>query len=387
MELEFDKEIDAILRKARAPVVVAVVAPLSVHLDADAVAAFAENALPEQTRQLYTVHFADCNRCRMMLSQTILLTSEAVTADFATASNTVSAVAAETIPWYVKIFRTPNLALAMGALVLTFGGILGYLALQNRSNSTGSSVAEVRDQELSKGGPTYSGAAAANTANTVATVANTAANTTNISTAPAPVMPSTMSNTISNPTAGDVGRSDLAPGTAARPETEKTGATGSGTADPAKPASMAPPPPPADQPVVSRDERKSGEDKLKDEADTKELRLSKTDTSDRSREAPQSAKKNSGPSRASVQNNTQQEMNTQQNVAGMIAPPTKSAGGKTFENRNGVWYDTAYHGQSTKTVKRGTDAYKKLDDGLRSIADSIGGTVVVVWTDKAYRIN
>ena len=380
MELEFDKEIDAILRKARAPVVAAVVAPLSAHLDADAVAAFAENALPEKTRQLYTVHFADCGRCRTMLSQTMFLTSEAV----ATAASdvvTASAVGAA-VPWYVKIFRTPDLALAMGALVLVFSGVLGYLVIQNRSNSAGVTVSQVSDQERAKDGPYLSGAAAANS-----TVANSNANAANISTAAAPVIPSTTSNTISNPTAGDVGRSDLTPGIAARPETEKAGAPGSGTTDPAKPASISPPPPPVDQPVATRDERKAAEVKLKDEADTKELRLSKTDTSDRSREAPQAAKKNSGPSRGSVQNNAQQEMNTQQNTAGMIAPPTKTVGGKTFENRNGVWYDAAYHGESTKAVKRGTDAYKKLDSGLRSIADSIGGTVVVVWTDKAYRIN
>ena len=379
MELEFDKEIDAILRKARAPVDADVVAPLPTHLDADAVAAFAENALPEKAKQLYTVHFADCGRCRTMLSQTILLTSEAV-ATAATHVVTASAVDAA-VPWYVKIFRTPNLALAMGALVLTFSGILGYLALQNRSES-GVTVSQVTDQERTKDGPYYSGASAANAA-----VANSIANAANISTAAAPAQPSAAANTISNPTGGDVGRSDLAPGTVAQPETAKTGATGSASSDPAKPVSMAPPPAPVDQPVASRDERKAGEDKLKlkDDADAKELTLSKTEM-DRMREAPQAAKK-SGPNRASgPRNNTQQEMNTQ-SVAGIVGPPTTTAGGKTFENRNGVWYDTAYHRQSTKTVKRGTDTYRKLDDGLRSIAESIGGTVVVVWTNKAYRIN
>jgi hypothetical protein len=65
---------------------------------------------------------------------------------------------------------------------------------------------------------------------------------------------------------------------------------------------------------------------------------------------------------------------------------TRSVGGRTFQKKDGVWYDGAYHGQATINVHRGTDAYKKLDSGLRSIADSLGGTVVTVWKGKAYRI-
>ena len=101
---------------------------------------------------------------------------------------------------------------------------------------------------------------------------------------------------------------------------------------------------------------------------------------------PPSAKK-TAPNRASgprqmTQNN---DMSNNQSVAGMIAA-TRTAGGKTFENRDGAWYDSAYHGQATTNVRRGTDAYKKLDGGLRSVAESIGGTVVVVWKEKVYRI-
>jgi hypothetical protein len=61
-------------------------------------------------------------------------------------------------------------------------------------------------------------------------------------------------------------------------------------------------------------------------------------------------------------------------------------GGRTFQRKEGVWYDSNYHGQATINVSRGTDSYKKLDSGLRSIADSMSGTVVVVWKSKAYRI-
>jgi hypothetical protein len=73
-------------------------------------------------------------------------------------------------------------------------------------------------------------------------------------------------------------------------------------------------------------------------------------------------------------------------VNGRAVSSLRTAGGKKFEFRNGIWYDTAYTGQGKKDVKRGTDKFLRLDAGLRSIADQIGGTVVVVWNGQAYKI-
>lgn len=67
-------------------------------------------------------------------------------------------------------------------------------------------------------------------------------------------------------------------------------------------------------------------------------------------------------------------------------PLTRTVSGKTFNKRDGAWYDSAYRGQATVNVRRGTDEFKKLDGGLRNIAITLGGTVVVVWKEKTYRI-
>ena len=64
----------------------------------------------------------------------------------------------------------------------------------------------------------------------------------------------------------------------------------------------------------------------------------------------------------------------------------KVVGGKTFERKQGVWYDTAYQGRPTINVRRGSEEFNKLEGGLRSIANSLGGTAVIVWGAKAYRI-
>ena len=76
MELNFDKEMDALLRQAARSGEFVSTNPQS-HLDADEISAFAENALPEKTRSVYIKHFADCDRCRTILSNTILLNAEA----------------------------------------------------------------------------------------------------------------------------------------------------------------------------------------------------------------------------------------------------------------------------------------------------------------------
>jgi len=73
-------------------------------------------------------------------------------------------------------------------------------------------------------------------------------------------------------------------------------------------------------------------------------------------------------------------------VAGSVEINSRTVAGKRFERRNGVWYDSSYHGQGTKNVRRASDAYKKLDAGLRSIAGSLDGVAVIMWEGKAYRI-
>src|SRR6478672_3631883 len=138
MELEFDKEIDALLRKANRDSPAA--AGVSAHLDADEIAAFAENALPDRSRQFYVAHLADCDACRKTLSGFIAMNPEAA-ADAASVSAR-PAIAAK-LPWYKKLFATPNLAFTMSALVVMLSGVIGLLVYENQmtERSTRPSIA------------------------------------------------------------------------------------------------------------------------------------------------------------------------------------------------------------------------------------------------------
>lgn len=387
MELEFDKEIDAILRRSRGGIAVTAHGE---HLDADAVAAFAEGALPERVRPLYTRHLADCDRCRKLLSQAIAMNTAApVAADLAASS--VDAIVGGS-SWISNLFRTPSFAVAMGALVLVFGATLGYVVLRDQASGDAATVSQSQT-EMQKGGP-YAGIETnelnANS-NAAATAANTAANVSTDSpggeTLAKPQVPSS-SNGPNGVAADEIGRDDLAATRKAedRPVTERDkGFVLDGVTAQPKPEAAPPPGAAPDKTAADREQEKlkSGDYRAKEESKNEVVGGVRQDTEDRMARGnvATAKKKDAGPTRSGpVQ--SQSQINTQT----YEMPVTRTAGGKKFTNRSGAWYDTAYRGQATTNVRRGTDAYKNLDGGLRSIAETLGGTVVVVWKDKAYRI-
>jgi hypothetical protein len=374
MELEFDKEIDAILRKARGGTSAAAIA--GPHIDADAIAAFAENALPERTRLLYTEHLADCGRCRKLLSQAILTSS---TAD-ATAADSISApvIAA---PWYSRLFRMPSLAVAMGALVLTFGGVLGYLVLQNRDAVTNGIVAQRSTSAPSAPERQVADQAIAANTNASANAATTTEQSPTLEESDG--LNDTRKVTGPSPASDDSEQERAFTRNEAQKENQATDVT---SGAPSPPAAAAP----------AKPEEKKGETATvsKMQAENLPARASKDDdknkllagarTADESRarrDAPPPAAK-SGPARSGPVQMQSNQVNT--NVGEMAV--TRVVSGKTFNNRDGAWYDSTYRGQATTNVRRGTDEFKKLDAGLRSIANNLGGVVLVVWKAKAYRI-
>ncbi|MBK8466060.1 MAG: hypothetical protein IPL32_09525 [Chloracidobacterium sp.] len=385
MELEFDKEIDAILRKARPDR--GVLEPESKeHLDADVIAAFAENALPEKARLLYVGHFADCDRCRKQLSfaMQMSVTSED---SFAPA---VSKPAVETIlPWYQRLFRTPNLALGMGALVLVFGGLLGFLVLQ-RSGKSNETISQIAEPDDKRGGaisssknsdamPTPS-EVPMSVANAATMSANSASNTamarrdaeqpTSVTSAPADAAAGARSGQFQVDGASGSENTFIIDGQeAAKTQAAKKPAAAAPVTDDSASTGVA----------AERDEKKATAEALKEEdKDRTALAKRKADARSVSRDAPPPPPKLAGPMRS------QQNQSNQSNIGQMSV--TRTVSGKTFSNRNGAWYDSAYNNQPTTNIRRGTNEYKKLDGGLRNIVDSLGGIVVVVWKAKAYRI-
>jgi len=372
MELEFDKEIDALLRRAqRASPVLS-----DSHLDADEIAAFAENALPDRTRQMYVAHLADCDFCRKILSGFIAAEPEKIAVAAAAFAPAKAAPAATSVPWYVRIFRAPSLAYVAGGLVVLFTGMIGLLVYQNQLATRNAQVSQISETRSAAEPP-------AAPLSDVSANANASANT--------------ITNTASSSPIESVTKSGVAVGstnTTSQPTEEKPQIVADGLdanePQPRPPAATAPAlvakDAPREQPRADSDEKqrlvKNEDKKLAENESGNKLDTQSNNTRDMAPGAL-AARRAEGPRQAQSQINQSQvtELPRAKTLSGL-----RKAGGKKFELRDGIWYDTAYTGQSKKDYKRGTEKYIRLDAGLRAIADEIGGTVVVVWNGQAYKI-
>lgn len=361
MEPDFDKVIDALMRSSPLNGGVADRASGN-HYDADEIAAFAENTVPAAARQTYILHFADCGRCRSILSDVVSLNADAANASASSVVTTATTTAAvkTDVPWYKRLFAMPNLAYGLGGLILLFSGFIGYTVLNNMSKE-GSMVSQTSNRSMPAQYEAESSASAA--ANTDA---NAAASTVDqeerLSTA----------NAASNAASRDQytfepSKTPDADNYTRKLNQERDGATA---------AEAAPPPPPKAAPIT----RKA----ISDEETKAEAETQATDVA----AAPQPAPKDVPMfGRQSVTEKRRAEAPATAGNAAPIGTAKRSVGGKSFEQRNGVWYDAAYNGQQTTNVRRGTVQYRDLDSGLRSITDNLRGPVVVVWKDTAYRID
>ena len=377
MDVNFDKEIDAILRNSRrdGPVLVGDAAATR-HLDADEVAAFAENALPEKTRSLYMTHLADCDRCRKILSGVVVTSMEAAPA---AAPTSVITIAERDLPWYRKLFVFPNLAYVMGSFVLIFGGFLAFSVIQSSRMGESTMVSQTTESTATQDRPNFqaplefSGAANA-TANVPMPDANSNSNVSGGRLNSAPPGPS-------GPRAGESNfaldgieadsRVQPPPATATRPDLKDV----TGVADLAAKEK-------------SEDKGAAGATPLQESA--------KNDAMLKQQNYSNAPNTQTGPMGNNENRyNRQLENNDRRRAAAAKRSGTrdeeetagqKLVSGKTFERKQGVWYDTAYQGRPTINVRRSSEEFKKLDAGLRSIANSFSGTVVIVWGAKAYRI-
>lgn len=380
MEFEFDKEIDSLLHQAaKGENMVALVNPSSEHIDADEISMFAENALPEKAKPYVVKHLADCSRCRTILSNTILLNSEAEMENAASISveetKAATVAVSSEIPWYKNLFSTKNLAFGMGALVLIFAVGIGFLVVRNANESMNSEVAQantnvnIATAEKSSNDE-MSESAEADMANSNATsmdanLSNVESNAETATTSPNQTSDNKPSanNSIEKEASGNLVE------TSERKD-EKRDAPKAKT-------------PPTDSENITADV--SSQEKIQnDDSRTS----SQNDGIARKQSAPPpspaiSARRNEPMPPESAK---KQESEDSISSNSMMSAPSRKINGKTFNRKNGVWYDSAYKGQATTNVQRGTPQYKNLDSGLRSIGNQLDGTVVVVWKEKAYRI-
>lgn len=380
MEFEFDKEMDSLLRQtAKGGNVFAAENPNSEHIDVDEISMFAENALPEKVKPYFLKHLADCGRCRTILSNTILLNSEAETENAASIS--VEETKAETvavsseIPWYKNFFSTKNLAFGMGALALIFAVGIGFLVVRNANESMTSEVAQANTNvnivtAEKSSSDEMSDSAEADLANSNATsmdanLSNVESNAETATTSPN--QPSDDKQSANNELEKD------ASGNIAETSERK---------DEKRDAPKAKTPP-----IDTENELADVSSQEKTRTDDESRNRSQNDGIAGKQSSPPTPPMMTRRSEPMPQESAKKrESDEDKSSNSMMSAPSRKINGKTFNRKNGVWYDSAYKSQATTNVRRGTSQYKNLDSGLRSIGNQLDGTVVVVWKEKAYRI-
>ncbi len=397
---EFDKEIDAMLRDLAKGDTFAQILP-DLHLDADEISAFAENALPKKARLRTMEHLADCSNCRKILANTFLLNSEDQSEIIHEEAKTVATIPAT--PWYKKLFAFPQLAYTTGAMALLLVGMVGLLVLQSSRNSEPMMAQKERaaDKPYNTGGASSEGEAPLNesysansTANAPSTTANSASIPSNSSAAipeskdAVPMSPtgSSNSNISTLKTAEEDSLADKI-----KDNDDSLVATKSAEqpTDLAKKEEAKPVATPANEvaeTVERRDMNKQSE--VSQNRAENQQNISPDSKNVARQQTVSPAPSASGASREGEKNETPKAKKVGKSDEDRkdSSNGTRNIGGKTFRNANGVWTDSSYTGGATKSVKRGSDDYKKLDSGLQNIGNSLSGTVIVVWGGKNYKI-
>lgn len=418
-----DKQIDVLLRRyAKAAPRTSVTG----HLDADEISAFAEGALPPATRASFVSHLADCDQCRKQASA-LAISSGAV----ARTDESPSLVGEGRTFWQLLagMFALPVLRYAaFGAVLLIVAGV-AFVALRRPRSERQLVVAnepinQQRESAIKPRSEIPEGTAGNKQANAQTRSASpsqlpadgdqTAKANTASTAEDAPAKPLPMKEAPADPVTaekkaeqGEIAKAapsyaPIPPGDTAtqqKQEAYRQTQIGSGISGPRQQQQKLD----LGDKVASQERER---DANKDVARNDDLaRKSGAPASVASNQPPPSPRravdeKAKGPMR-NMESNT---LNRNENIGRVEAPKTtsasgadrasteeapqtRSAGGRKFRRQGAAWVDQKFKSSMTlKSVSRGSDEFAGLDSALRSIAQQLGGEVIVVWKGKAYLI-
>lgn len=358
------------------------------HLDADELSAYAENVLPAATRARYTMHLAECARCRELVVQ---LSSSAGVVPVA---EVVKPSAPSALSRFLASFFSPMvLRYAVPALGLILVAALGLFVLRPKQRGD-ASIAQRTEAPTSTSitastpDPNSDQAARAYIdqpkQEAAAKPAQSSGPTGNQPATAAPAAP------VVGGQVADTSRDSLAKKEEQQPSANEA------------PAPPAPKPTPASdegkRPVDAEARREApsvqvtAEPSREKTADVAAAKVEDRKTasqvaktrSDADRIQPFGAASAGIAGRSTAQNKDDAEKD--KNEAG----ETRTIAGRHFRKKDNVWIDTAYDSsKSVTTYTRGSEAYRSLtadEPAIKTIAEKLDGEVIVVWKGRQYRI-
>jgi len=362
----------------------------SEHLDADELNLFAEGVLPNPARLRYAAHLADCNRCRGMM---VGLAQTAGT----TARQEAPAQTGGAGFWqgFWMLFSLPVIRYALPVLVLT--SVIGIVLLAMREKSTTGLVA--MNEQPAPTQPVDASSqldqSQANTPIAAPTTTNGARGvdagaTADVNQTQKENKPEENKGLLAKSTDDHVEPGSTVGGVVPAPEQQVAGAK---AAQPGF-ASEPPPPAPKNEPVTIADKKAMVR---KDEDEALASRRGQDDVfkiqpkEDSPRHGPARSRselpRDAGGSSLSVENRAEREKDKRGTAEEV---ETRTVSGRRFRREGNAWIDTAYKSSGAVTnVGRGSEQFRALiadEPGLRSIFQQLGGEVIVVWKNRAYRI-
>ncbi|MEO7971774.1 MAG: zf-HC2 domain-containing protein [bacterium] len=357
------------------------------HLDADELSCYAEGVVSGAERQRYNKHLADCDRCRSIVAGLVPAMPrqrEAVTPETGWSLRAMLA----------GLFAPSVLRVAMPALALAAIIAIAILVLRRPQQT---------DFVAQNQAPTAPAASTSSGNQKITT--NEGAQSVGSPGEQQPLAESTDKN-VSKEKSGAIQPPAVAPKTsssAARTDREAKGlveprdssVAQSQPTFAAEPTEAAAPPPPPRPAVV--DASKTAEArKQEDDADLQKRRRQDAFSQARAEnELARGGPAKGGPSRNNSSNvgglsSTMSRPASKDEKAAGNAVETRKVSGRLFHREGSAWVDSDYaSGRATVSVKRGSQQFRALladEPALRSIAEQLGGELIVVWKGTAYWI-
>lgn len=363
----------------------------ALHLDADELNSYAEDALPQVTRARYTSHIADCARCRKLIASLTMSGNQqevAAPADSTPAKSFWEKLSSFLAP-PVWRYATPVLALS---LLIVVGLItLRQFREENLVASNEPRNTELRSRQAEAVGDKTASPSSAETEQS---------------------QPNETARSSGSPTAEktaptDESKSALAKEQASRGQQAQDRESGKQlpkTVDETvtvvqptyAPEPVASTPPPPKQVAIARptEVNENKQEKLKrDTVGERDQRAgARKDVDQADDAATRPAKNQPAPAagRAAARSEESSGADNQAKRRADSSAATRSVAGRQFRREGNAWIDTAFSsGSSATQVKRGSEQFRALiadEPGLKTVTDQLSGVVVVVWKGRAYRI-
>ena len=357
---------------------------LGEHLDSDELNCYAEGIATGAERLRYTKHLADCDRCRSIVAGLVpAMPRQREAVKLETGWSWREKLAALFAPSVVR-FAVPALALTaiigIAIVVLRRPQQTDFVA-QNQQQTPGVSTRGETQPTITSNAP--QSAASPGQQPLAGSKEKNASSEEKPSTVQSPVVaPKTRTGTVTTDRAAD---GLVRPADSSVAQSQPTFA--------AEPTEAAAPPPPA---PAALDANKAVEARKQDnEADLQKRRDDAFSRSRTENEVARAGPAKGGPSRNNSNNlggyaSVMSRSADKDEKAAGNAAETRKVSGRLFHREGSVWVDSAYDsGRATVNVKRGSEQFRALiadEPALRSVAEQLGGEVIVVWKGTAYRI-